>query len=188
MRLTIHRTRIKIWSTRVSALFCRTSRTSTYCLPDFHFDSELTGGKMVAGISIIKSNIYDNLLKDRGKQKVRVFDVLLCDSLPKEWAEREGKGPKKRVRTSEGSGRLNPKPWPTRKLSARCALTDEYWQLVHKKNSNLKVTVYYSIYSKQLSATANKSSGHRHISISPNSHRDCIHTFRQKCCLVVEVM
>jgi hypothetical protein len=49
---------------------------------------------MVAELSIVKSNIYDNLLKDRGKQKVRVFDMLLCDSLPKERAEREGKGPK----------------------------------------------------------------------------------------------
>ena len=80
-------------------LFCRTSRTSTYCLPDFHFDSELTGGKMVAEISIIikcniKCNTYDNLLKDRKieKEKVRVFDVLMCASLPK---EREGKRPKK---------------------------------------------------------------------------------------------
>ena len=48
---------------------------------------------MVAGISIIKSNIYDNLKdREKEKEKVRVFDVLMCDSLSK---EREGKGPKK---------------------------------------------------------------------------------------------
>jgi hypothetical protein len=51
---------------------------------------------MVAEIRMIKSNIYDNLLKDRKQEKeeVRVFDVLVCDSLLKDRLNESERGQK----------------------------------------------------------------------------------------------